>query len=67
VKQPRPKVEPIRNPTLFEMEELEEAGKPANTFKVDRPFYFLGFDGEWLVWGKKTPPDFRFAAKSRGL
>jgi len=38
----RPKVEPIRNPTLFEMEKLEEVGKLANTLTVDRPFSLPG-------------------------
>ena len=37
VKPKRPKVEPIRNPTLFEMEKFEEAGKSANTLAVERP------------------------------
>src|SRR5437016_2667915 len=37
-----PKVEPIRNPTLFQMEKLEEVGKPANTLTVDRPFSLPG-------------------------
>ena len=36
------KVEPIRNPTLFQMEKLEEAGKLANTLTVDRPFSLPG-------------------------
>jgi hypothetical protein len=34
----RPKVEPIREPTLFEMEKLEQAGKLANSLNVERPF-----------------------------
>jgi len=38
VKSPRPKVEPIRNPTLFQMEKLEEAGKLANQLKIERPY-----------------------------
>jgi len=43
MKTQRPKVEPIRNPTLFEIgEKLEEAGKPANTLTVDRPFTLPG-------------------------
>jgi len=33
----RPKVEPICNPTLFEMEKLEEAQKPASSRAVERP------------------------------
>ena len=35
-------MEPIRNPTLFQMEKLEEVGKPANTLTVDRPFSLPG-------------------------
>jgi hypothetical protein len=34
----RTKVEPIRNPTLFEMEKLEQAGELANSIKVERPY-----------------------------
>ncbi len=33
-----PKVEPMRNPTLFDMEKLEDAAKPASELKVERPF-----------------------------
>ncbi len=38
----RPKVEPIRAPTLFQMDKFEEAGKSANTLAVDRPFSVPG-------------------------
>jgi hypothetical protein len=38
----RSKVEPFRNPTLFQMEKLEEAEKPANTVTGDRPFSLPG-------------------------
>lgn len=42
----RPKVEPIRDPTLFEMGKLEQAGQLANLLKVERPYsepgLFLG-------------------------
>ena len=38
----RPKVEPIRNPTLFPMEKLEESGKLANSLNVERPFSLPG-------------------------
>ena len=34
----RPKIEPIRNPTLFEMDKLEQAGNPANSLNVERPY-----------------------------
>ncbi len=37
----RPKVE-IRNPTLFEMETLEEAPKLAGELKIERPFSLPG-------------------------
>jgi len=42
VKPQRPKVEPIRNPTLFEMEKLEEASELASKLEVDRPFSLPG-------------------------
>jgi uncharacterized protein YecE (DUF72 family) len=42
----RPKLEPIRDPTLFEMDKLEEAGRLANSLTVERPYFepglFLG-------------------------
>jgi uncharacterized protein YecE (DUF72 family) len=41
VKSRRPK-EPIQNPTLFQMEELDEAAKLANTLNVERPFSLPG-------------------------
>ncbi len=34
----RPKVEPIRDPTLFEMEKLEQAGNLVNSLQVQRPY-----------------------------
>ena len=34
----RPKVEPIRNPTLFEMDKLEQAGSLVNSLNVERPY-----------------------------
>src|SRR5271165_2642465 len=34
----RPKVEPIHNPTLFEMGKLEVAGRLANSLNVERPY-----------------------------
>lgn len=33
----RPKVEPIRDPTLFEMEKLEQAANRTTERKIDRP------------------------------
>jgi uncharacterized protein YecE (DUF72 family) len=38
----RPKVEPIRAPTLFPMENLEKAGKLGSELKVERPFSLPG-------------------------
>jgi hypothetical protein len=38
----RPKVEPIRNPTLFEMGKLEQAGNLVNSLKVERPYGVTG-------------------------
>ena len=34
----RPKVEPIRNPTLFEMDKLEQARNLANSLSLERPY-----------------------------
>jgi uncharacterized protein YecE (DUF72 family) len=34
----RPKVEPIRNPTLFEMDKLEQAGSFVNSLNIERPY-----------------------------
>ena len=42
MKAKRSRVEPIRNPTLFQMEKLKEVGKLANTLTVDRPFSLPG-------------------------
>ena len=39
----RPKIEPIRNPTLFEMDKLEQAGNLVNSLKelpAPRYLYF---------------------------
>jgi hypothetical protein len=33
-----PKVEPIRQPTLFQMEKLEEAAGPVGEPKIERPY-----------------------------
>jgi uncharacterized protein YecE (DUF72 family) len=38
----RPKVEPIRQPTLFQMEELEEANDLADELKIERPYSLPG-------------------------
>jgi len=42
VKPHRPKVEPIRNPTLFEMERLEDTATLPNTVTPDRPYSLPG-------------------------
>src|SRR5258708_9514166 len=34
----RSKVEPIRSPTLFQMEKLEKAAELASQLKIDRPY-----------------------------
>jgi hypothetical protein len=34
----RPNVGPIRNPTLFEMDKLEQAGNLVNSLNVERPY-----------------------------
>jgi len=42
VKSQRPKVEPIRNPTLFPMEKLDQAAELANEVKIERPYSLPG-------------------------
>ncbi len=42
VKPQRPKVEPIHNPTLFQMGKLEDAVKLPSELKVERPFFLPG-------------------------
>jgi len=42
VKSSRPKVEPIRNPTLFEMEKLEKAAELTSQPKIERPYSLPG-------------------------
>ena len=42
VKSQRPKVEPIRQPTLFQMENLEEPAEPAGELKIERPYSLPG-------------------------
>jgi len=38
----RPKVEPIRQPTLFQMEKLEETEELAGELKIERPYALPG-------------------------
>src|SRR5207253_6176959 len=38
----RPRVEPTRNPTLFEMDKPEDAGRLSNSLHVERPYYEPG-------------------------
>jgi len=33
-----PRAEPTRNPTLFEMDKLEQAGQVVNSLNVERPY-----------------------------
>jgi len=42
VKSQRPKVEPIRNPTLFEMEKLDKTAELTSQLKVERPYSLPG-------------------------
>ncbi len=42
VKPQRPKLDPIRNPTLFQMGKLEEAGELAHNLRVERPYFDPG-------------------------
>ena len=42
MKSSRPKVEPIRQPTLFQMEKLEEAAELAAEPKIERPYTLPG-------------------------
>jgi uncharacterized protein YecE (DUF72 family) len=42
VKSPRPKVEPIRNPTLFEMEKLDRVADLTSQLKIERPYSLPG-------------------------
>jgi hypothetical protein len=42
VKPQRPKVEPIRQPTLFQMEKVEELAEPAGELKIERPYSLPG-------------------------
>ena len=65
----RPKAEPIRNPTLFEMDKIEQAGKPVDSLNLKRPysepglllgtsaFTASGWAGAFYPPGMK-PPDF---------
>ena len=38
----RPKVEPIRQPTLFQVEKLDQAAEPAGEPKIERPYFLPG-------------------------
>ena len=42
MKPQRPKVKPIRQPTLFQMEQLEEAAELAGELKIERPYSLPG-------------------------
>src|SRR6266446_10976524 len=38
MKQQRPKVDPIRNPTLFPIKKVDEANELANELNIERPY-----------------------------
>jgi uncharacterized protein YecE (DUF72 family) len=42
VKPQRPKIEPIRNPTLFQMEKLDKAAELTSQLKTERPYSLPG-------------------------
>jgi hypothetical protein len=42
VKLQRPKVEPIRQPTLFPIEKVKEANELASELKIERPYSLPG-------------------------
>jgi len=42
VKSSRPKAEPIRQPTLFQMEKLDKAAELAGELKIERPYSLPG-------------------------
>jgi hypothetical protein len=65
---PRPKVEPIRNPTLFEMDKPEQAGTLANSLNVERPYsepgLLLGTSGFTANgWAGRSTLPFRHEAE----
>jgi len=63
VERKRPKVEPIRNPTLFPMEKMEEPGKFATTrWKFPKQDHFLAVLVPFL---KKLPADHKFVIEIR--
>jgi hypothetical protein len=52
----RPKVEPIRQPTLFEMEKVEKTAELTSKSEVERPFSLSGtkiFSKSWQLDGMK--------------
>jgi uncharacterized protein YecE (DUF72 family) len=69
-------VTPIKDPTLFEMGELEEAGTLANSLKIERPYsepgLFLGtsaftaagWPGSFYPVGMKAPEYLKYYATS---
>jgi uncharacterized protein YecE (DUF72 family) len=71
----RPKAQPIRSPTLFEMENIEKAATPANTFPLDRPnflpglflgtssFTASGWEGSFYPKGMRSTDYLAFYAK----
>src|ERR1700680_618153 len=71
----RPKVESIRNPTLFEMEKLDKAAEPTSQLKIDRPyslpgillgtsaFTAAGWEGSFYPKGMRSADYLAFYAK----
>jgi hypothetical protein len=58
----RPKVEPIRQPTLFEMEKLEKAAEPMSKLEVERPYdQHPGILISTQVWSGQKIVDVRLA------
>ena len=74
VKSQRPKVEPIRQPTLFQMEKLDEAAEPGE-LKIERPyslpgillgtsaFTAAGWEGSFYPKGMRSADYLAFYAK----
>jgi len=59
----RPKVEPIRNPTLFEMEKLDKAAELAGELKIERPVLFAGDSSRHFRIHRKTVGKVRFMSE----
>jgi hypothetical protein len=49
VKSQRPKVQPIRYPTLFEMEKLDKVADLTSQLKIERPYFLPGSHGKIVL------------------